>query len=139
VEELARDLEDAFGRYPESVESLLTLTDIKVRAMAWNIQTIIKREPDVIFTIDGEIKKVEPLFAAAAGSIRIPDGRTLHWRVPENYFHRGSLLRILVNLFRRAAGSPATDRPEPVGGRRVTKQREKGAITASGTSGGGVQ
>ncbi|HKQ47143.1 MAG TPA: transcription-repair coupling factor [Phycisphaerae bacterium] len=139
VEELARDLEDAFGRYPESVETLLTVTEIKVRAMAWNIKTIIKREPDVIFSIEGEIKKVEPLFAGSAGSIRIPDGRTLHWRVPENYFHGGSLLRILVNLFRRAAGSPTVDRTEPVGGRRVTNPTKKGAITATGTSGGGVQ
>ncbi len=135
VEELASDLEDAFGRCPESVETLLTLTEIKVRAMSWNIKTIIKREPDLIFSIDGEIKKFEPLFTGATGSLRIPDGRTLHWRLPENYFHGQTLLRILVNLFRRAAGVPDGKTPNPSEDKKVTSKARKGAITVPGTSG----
>jgi len=136
VEELGRDLEDAFGRYPESVETLLSLAEIKVRAMPWNIKTIIKREPDVIFSIEGEIKKIEALFAGAGGSVRIPDSRTLHWRLPENYFHGQTLLRVLTNLFRRAAGVPESNRSEPIGSRQATTPGKKGAITAPGTSGG---
>lgn len=104
VEQLASDLRDAFGAYPESVDTLLTLAEIKVRAAQWNIKSIIKREPDLIFTYEGEVKKLEPLFDGASGSVRIPDGRTFHWRLPENFFQAQTLLRILTNLFRRAEG-----------------------------------
>lgn len=129
VEQLADDLRDAFGAFPEVVDTLLTLAEIKTRAVAWKIKSIIRKEPDLIFTIDGEVRKIEPLFKGASGSIRIPDGYTLHWRLPDNYFHGSSLLRILVNLFRRADSSgegssrrppsepnrPAIVRPESVG------------------------
>ncbi|GJQ26523.1 MAG: transcription-repair-coupling factor [Phycisphaerae bacterium] len=100
VDLLARDLIDAFGRYPKSVETLLTLTEIKVRAAGWSIKTIIKKEPDIVFTFDGEVRKIEPLFTNRGGSVRIPDGRTIHWRVPDVYFSADSLLAILKNLFR---------------------------------------
>ena len=101
VEQLGRDLQDAFGRYPEMVETLLTLTEVKVRAGEWNIETIIRREPDLIFRINGEVKKIEPLFVGAGGRMSVPDGRTLYWRLPDNYFHGQTLLRVLSNLFRK--------------------------------------
>ena len=102
VEQLGDDLRDAFGAYPETVDTLLTLAEIKARAAPWGIKSIIRKEPDLIFTIDSEMRKIEKLFTGTSGSVRIPDGYTLHWRLPENYFHGSSLLRILVNLFRRA-------------------------------------
>ncbi|MEK6644953.1 MAG: transcription-repair coupling factor [Planctomycetota bacterium] len=101
VELLDADLQDAYGRCPEIVDTLLTLTDIRVRAAEWNIRSIVRREPDLIFQIAGEIKKIEPLFAGSKGSVRVPDGQTLHWRLPENYWHGDTLIRVLRNLFRR--------------------------------------
>jgi len=121
VEQLGRDVQDAFGRIPETVDTLLVLTEIKTRAAQWGIQAIIKKPPDLIFHINTEIRKIEPLFEGAAGSVRVPDGRTLHWRLPDNYFYGTTLLRILGNLFRRAAPrapaveSPPSARPEPAG------------------------
>jgi len=103
VDRFAQDLLDAFGHHPEAVDKLLALADLRVRAAPWNIKAIIKKEPDLIFQIEGEVKKIEPLFAGAGGSVRTPDGRTLHWRVPDNYFHGETLLRVLRNLFRKAA------------------------------------
>jgi transcription-repair coupling factor (superfamily II helicase) len=101
VELLAKDLEDAFGRYPETVETMLTLADIRVRAAQWSIRSVIRKDPDVIFNIEGEIKKIEPLFSGSKGTVSVPDGRTLYWRLPENYFHGDTFLRILRNLFRK--------------------------------------
>ena len=102
---LERDLLDAFGKFPPTVETMLALADIKVRAAAWNIRTIVKRDPDIVFAIEGEMKRIEPLFAGSAGSVRVPDGRTLHWRVPENYLPSDTLIRVLRNLFVRASKS----------------------------------
>ncbi|MFH1416773.1 MAG: transcription-repair coupling factor, partial [Planctomycetota bacterium] len=101
VEQLTKDLVDAFGRYPETVETLLILADLRVRASAWGIKAIIRKEPDVVFKIEEEVKKIEPLFTGASGSVRIPDGHTLHWRLPDNFFHGRTLLTVLHNLFRR--------------------------------------
>jgi hypothetical protein len=98
---------------------LLTLTEIKVRAGQWKIKTIIKKEPDVVFGIDGEVKKLEPLFAGGGGSVRVPDGRTLHWRLPDHYFHGKTLLRILANLFRRESTKIDPPRGAARAGRKV--------------------
>jgi len=124
VEQLEKDLHDAFGRYPETLETLLILAEIKVLAAAWNVRKIIRREPDVIFHLDGEIRKLEPLFADAQGAISFPDARTLHWRPPENYFHGQTLLRVLRNLFRRAAATPS---PAIAAGDPSAQQAPKGA------------
>ena len=107
VDQLGTDLQDAFGRHTETVEMLLTLTEIKVRAAQWNIKTIIKKEPDLIFGIEGEIMRIEPLFASHGGSVRVLDGRTLHWRLPDNYFHGKTWMRILRNLFRTESATVA--------------------------------
>jgi transcription-repair coupling factor (superfamily II helicase) len=101
VEQLSSDLEDAFGRYPATVETLLTLADIKVRAAPWGIKTIIRREPDVILTFEGEVKRLEPLFSGSQGKTSFPDHQTLYWRLPEKYFQGETLIRVLRNLFRR--------------------------------------
>ncbi len=101
VEQLETDLVDAFGAVPETVETLLTLTDIRVRAIRYGIRTIIKKEPDVIFQFDGEVKRLEPLFTDATGKVSLPDGHTLHWRLPDHYFYGQTLLVILRNLFRK--------------------------------------
>ncbi|MFO0972689.1 MAG: transcription-repair coupling factor [Phycisphaerae bacterium] len=98
VEQLERDLADAFGRLPPQTETLLALADIRVRAAAWRVRTILRREPDLIFTID-DLKRVEPLFAQATGSVRLVDARTIHWRLPDNYFHGDTLLRVLRQRF----------------------------------------
>ena len=101
VEQLERDLIDTFGPYPETVGTLLALAEIRVRAGLAGINTIIKREPDVIFKFAGEVKKLEPYFSSAAGRVSFPDGRTLHWRLPDHYFHGATLLTVLRNLLRR--------------------------------------
>jgi len=114
VEQLAADLRDAFGRYPETVDTLLTLADIKVRAAAWNIKTIIKKEPDLIFKLDGAVKNLEPLFAGSKGQTSFPDASTLYWRLPDHYFHGDTLLTLLRNLFRKAApADPTADSRAP--------------------------
>src|SRR5262249_1758735 len=101
VEQLEADLTDAFGKPPPQVETLLTFADIRVRAAPWKIRTIQRREPDVIFTIE-DLKHVEPLFTGATVTVRLADAQTIHWRLPDNYFHGQTLLRILRQRFVQA-------------------------------------
>ncbi len=120
VEQLETDLIDAFGAIPETVETLLTLADIRVRAIRFGIRTIIRKEPDVIFQFDGEVKRLEPLFTNATGKVSLPDGHTLHWRLPDHYFHGQTLLVILRNLFR---GRQEETTPRPAASRPSRKRR----------------
>ncbi len=103
VEQLEKDLIDAFGAFPETVDTLLAMAEIRVRAAAAGFKAIVKTEPDLIFTFDGEVKRIEPLFAGASGRVSLPDGRTVHWRLPDHYYHGRTLLAVLRNLFRRQA------------------------------------
>lgn len=110
VEQLERDLKDAFGPFPETVDTMLALAEIRVRAGEAGIESIIKREPDVIFRLTGEVRRLEPFFTGSAGRVSFPDARTLHWRLPDHYFHGLTLLTVLRNLLRRER----TEIPESV-------------------------
>lgn len=101
VGQLERDLVDAYGAHPDTVVTMLTLADIRVRAGEIGIQSIIKREPDIVFKFTGDVRKLEPIFSGSAGRASFPDGQTLHWRLPDPYFHGDTLLVVLRNLFRR--------------------------------------
>jgi len=101
VAQLELDLKDTFGPYPDTVGTLLTLADIRVRAGLAGISTIIKQEPDVIFKFAGGVRKLDPYFKNATGQVSFPDDQTLHWRLPDQYFHGATLLTVLRNLFRR--------------------------------------
>jgi len=107
IDVLRNDLRDAFGPLPAEVETLLALTEIRVRAVPWGIRAIVFDPPDVIFAID-DLQKTQPLFATGPGSPRVPDPRTVHWRLPKR-LHEVPLL--LDALRRQLATLPAADTP----------------------------
>ena len=130
VEQLTADLTDAFGAFPQTVETLLLLTDIRVLAAVAGVKTIIKREPDVIFHFDGEVRKIEPYFTCVQGDISLPDARTLYWRLPDAYFHGTTLLTVLRNLFRERLTRIGSSEPDKTGPR---PSQEKAAETQERT------
>ncbi len=94
LEVLHRDIRDAFGPLPDSVNTLLELAEIRVLAGPWGIRSIVLVEPDVVFAID-DLQKVQPLFADGPGSPRVPDPQTIHWRLPKRYLEPKTLLMVL--------------------------------------------
>jgi len=103
LEQLARDLADAFGPIPPVVQVLLHVTEVRLRAGELGIDSIIVMPPDVIFSLHA------PALADAAlkglsGSVRLADERTAHWRPPKTYLEPLTLLSTLVKHLRRAAG-----------------------------------
>jgi len=88
------DLVDAFGRYPEVVARLLELAEVRIRAAALGIRSIMRLGPDVVFAVQ-DLRRLEPAFATAPGSARAPDGKTLHWRPPPAYLEPPTLLAML--------------------------------------------
>lgn len=101
VAQLERDLKDAYGKPPAHVETLLGLADIRVRAIGWKIRVIQRKEPDFIFKVD-DLRLAEKMFKGSAGSVRVADGETLHWRVPDSYFSNSTMLAILRRLLSKS-------------------------------------
>ena len=95
--QLESDIKDAFGNYPEPVQTLLDLAEIRVLAQPFRIKSITQEEPDLIFRVR-ELPLVEPLFANAPGSPRLPDGTTIHLRLNEAYFEPDTLLAVLRRM-----------------------------------------
>ncbi|MGC9454447.1 MAG: transcription-repair coupling factor [Phycisphaerae bacterium] len=105
LKQLSADLRDAYGPVPELARTLLDLAEARVRAAALGIESIIRSDPDLVFTVE-DISAVGPLFEDAPGTARMPDDKTVHWRLPENYREMPTLLRVLLyRLARAGAGA----------------------------------
>ena len=101
VEQLAADLADAHGRPPEEVQTLLELAEVRVRCTAAGVRSVVLMPPDLIFSVK-DFSKVEKVFENAAGSVRLPDEHTAHWRPPESYLDPPTLMRVLLKQLRQA-------------------------------------
>ena len=103
--QLRRDLEDAYGAVSPAVDVLLEVGEIRVHAQGLGIDSIIRMDPDLIFSIhDHGLAKA--LFDGAAGSVRLADEWTLHWRPPPAYMEPATLRRVLLKRMREALGAP---------------------------------
>lgn len=98
VEQAERDIADAHGKAPPQVDTLLALADLRIRVAPWKVRSIVRREPDLIFTVE-DVRCADVLFRGATGRVRFIDARTIYWRVPDNYFSHPTLLTILRKLF----------------------------------------
>ncbi len=105
IEQLRADLRDTFGPIPDVTQMLLDLAEIRVLAAPFGVRSIIIEKPDVVFRAD-HLAPLEPIFTEAAGSVRIPDGQTLHWRVPEAYFEPTRLVAVLRRLLQSSTPVP---------------------------------
>ena len=101
LSQLARDLEDAFGKYPQPVTRLLEVAEIRIRARQFGVTSISVRGQDVVFTIRS-VSASEPLFQQAPGTVRMPDEKSVHLRLPPNYMEQPTLLRVLSNMLAKA-------------------------------------
>jgi transcription-repair coupling factor (superfamily II helicase) len=97
LRQLEMDLGDAFGPAPQPVSRLLELAEIRVLARRWKVTSIRAEEPDIIFSIQ-DLAGVQALFADAAGTVRMPDPRTVYLRLRPAYFEPGTMLSYLRKL-----------------------------------------
>ena len=94
LSQVERDIDDAFGRIPPPVARLLELAEIRIRAAGWGIESAILQPPDVVFTVRDH-RRLEPVFAGAPGTVRMPDSKTIHWRPPAAALEPTTLLALL--------------------------------------------
>ncbi len=103
LQRLQADLADAYGPVPGEVETLLEIAEVRIRAGAFGIESIILMGPDLVFSVR-DFQAARGVFEGASGSVRLPDDRTAHWRPPPAYLQMPTLTRVLRKRLRAAAG-----------------------------------
>src|SRR5688500_17937358 len=67
----------------------------------FGIESIIKKDPDVVLTVTDAAKAQEAL-TGAPGTLRVIDPRTVYLRMPPTFMEPETLLMVLKNLMRAA-------------------------------------
>jgi len=98
--QLRADLLDAYGKLPAALETLLDVAEIRVLAGRLGIQSIVLMRPDIIFNVR-DWALANTAFEGATGTVRLPDDRTVHWRMPPNYLEPDTLLPVMRKQLKR--------------------------------------
>jgi transcription-repair coupling factor (superfamily II helicase) len=135
LRELEKDVTDAFGEPPRQAMVLFALTELRLLAGMYGIQSIIRKDPDVVLTvIDGA--KAQSVLLGAPGSLRVIDEKTVYIRPPAVYLEPETLLLMLRNLVR--AAHDRIERGEPPQASlpdQSQSQRPRPAVTAASSKG----
>ncbi len=101
VAELQQDMVDAFGEQPRPLVLLIALTELRLLAGHYGVDSIIKQEPDVVLKLN-DASRVQAALAGAPGTLRLVDDRTLYLRMPKTYLEAEPMLLVLRNLMKGA-------------------------------------
>jgi transcription-repair coupling factor (superfamily II helicase) len=112
LRDLVQNLKDAFGDPPRQVDVLVALTEVRLLAGHYGIESIIKQPPDVVMKMR-EAQRVQKALAGAPGSLRVVDEKTLYFRPPGAYLEPEVLLLALRNLMYAAYQRELKGQPEP--------------------------
>ncbi len=116
LEALQKDITDAFGEPPRQAIILFALTEVKLLAVMYGIESMIRKLPDCILTVR-DAAKVQFALTGAPGSLRVIDEKTVYLRMPSTYMEPETLLMVLRNLMRSAhdrENAPAPTAAAPV-------------------------
>ena len=94
------DMKDMFGPLSRASQLAVDLAQIRILAGEWQIESIIKDNRDLIFTVR-DISLVEPVFKNSPGSVRVVDSHTVYLRLEKEYFVADTLLAILRKLLKK--------------------------------------
>jgi transcription-repair coupling factor (superfamily II helicase) len=98
---LEQDLKDAFGEPPRPAVILLALTELRLLAGIFGIESIIRKEPDVVLTVR-DATRAQAGLAGSPGRLTVVDEKTVYLRLPKAFLESDTLLMILRNLLKAA-------------------------------------
>jgi transcription-repair coupling factor (superfamily II helicase) len=104
IEELAalqKDMVDAFSEPPRPAVLLIALTELKLLAGIYGIDSIIKKEPEVVMMVR-DAARVQIGMHGAPGTLRVIDPRTVYFRPPPSLMESDTLLLMMRNLMKSA-------------------------------------
>jgi transcription-repair coupling factor (superfamily II helicase) len=110
--ELKQDMEDAFGEAPRQVLVLFALTELRLLAGHFGIDSMIRQGPDIVLTVRIAMKALEAL-AGAPGTLRVIDEKTVYLRMPPTFMEPEACLMVLRNLMAAARERELKGEPPP--------------------------
>ena len=99
--ELKADMADAFGPPPRAVDVLFGLIELKLLAATFGIDSVVKKDQDVVLKVN-DAQKAQQVLAKAPGSLRVIDAETVYLRMPPTFLEPETLLMVLRNLMHTA-------------------------------------
>jgi transcription-repair coupling factor (superfamily II helicase) len=109
---LEQDLKDAFGEPPRPAVILLALTELRLLSGIFGIESIIKKEPDVVLTVR-DASRAQAGLTGAPGRLTVLDEKTVYLRLPAGFLEPDTLLMILRNLLKSAYERELRGEPAP--------------------------
>jgi transcription-repair coupling factor (superfamily II helicase) len=98
---LEQDMQDAFGEPPRQAIVFLALTELRLLAQMYGINSIIRKPPDVVLTVSDGLK-AQTALTGAPGTLRVIDEKTIYLRMPASFTEPEPCLMVLRNLMRQA-------------------------------------
>jgi hypothetical protein len=109
---LEQDARDAFGEPPRLAVLLFALTELRLLAGLYGIESMIKKEPDIILTVV-DAKRAQAGLTGAPGTLRVIDEKTVYLRMPPSFMEAETSLMVLKNLMRKAFDRERNGEPAP--------------------------
>ncbi|HEX8912040.1 MAG TPA: transcription-repair coupling factor [Humisphaera sp.] len=99
--ELEKDVKDAFGEPPRQAIVFFALTEVRLLAQMFGIDSVIRQPPDVVLKVtDGA--RASFAMTGAPGTLRVIDEKTIYLRMPPTFVEPEAALMVLRNLMRQA-------------------------------------
>src|SRR5207302_1772033 len=103
------------GEPPRQAIVFFALTELRLLGQMFGIESIIKKDPDVIMTVV-DASRAQIALAGAPGSVRVIDAKTVYLRMPGQFMEPETCLMVLRNLMRAAYDREVKGEPPPAPG-----------------------
>jgi transcription-repair coupling factor (superfamily II helicase) len=101
VKELQKDMTDAFGEPPRQVLLLLALTEVRLLSGYFGIDSVLKKEPDIILKV-ADANRAQKCLTGAPGRLSVIDPQTVYLRMPPTFMESDAALLTMRNLMLKA-------------------------------------
>ncbi|MDB5296877.1 MAG: mfd [Phycisphaerales bacterium] len=99
--ELEKDVRDAFGDPPRQATIFFAMTEVRLLAQMFGIDSVVRQPPDVVLTVNDGARAMFAM-QGAPGTLRLIDEKTLYLRMPPTFVEPEAALMVLKNLMRQA-------------------------------------
>jgi transcription-repair coupling factor len=100
LDEVVKDLTDAYGEPPGAAQVFIALAEIRLAAGTLRVKSIKLEGQDVIFRTDQPLV-LDGIFTGAPGRTSLIDEKTIYFRPPANYLEPVTLAAVLRKLLVR--------------------------------------
>ncbi len=124
LDELKQHMEDAFGEPPRQALILFALTELRLLAGMYGIESMIRQGPDVVLTVS-DASKAQHALTGAPGTLRVIDEKTVYLRMPATFMEPEACLMVLRNLMHAAHDRDEKGEPAPVPAAKPTVNKKQ--------------